>query len=226
MRGGYGDDYYMQLIRKIREYKGIAGETKTFSPLAINIKGRLAQWEAAAAVYQDFVGSSSARSCKDAASQTTQWLTLPAARNDLAEIRVANDADNLYFLIAADKPITAHTAGDVAWMNLLINVEGDEGASFEGFQYIINRDPGKNTTSVERSDGGYNFTNIGTAACVLSGKYLQISVPRELLGIKDGGFTITFKAADNVAKPDDILEYYVSGDSAPIGRLAYTYSGI
>ena len=31
------------------------------------------------------------------------------------------------------------------------------------------------------------------------------------------------KVADNVTHGDDIMDYYVSGDSAPIGRLSYEY---
>jgi hypothetical protein len=32
-----------------------------------------------------------------------------------------------------------------------------------------------------------------------------------------------FKIADNVTRYGDIMDYYVNGDSAPIGRLSYSY---
>ena len=34
----------------------------------------------------------------------------------------------------------------------------------------------------------------------------------------------TLQVADSVEKEDDILDYYVSGDSVPLGRLSYLYS--
>ena len=52
---------------------------------------------------------------------------------------------------------------------------------------------------------------------------MQIAVPMTALGITDGEPTFSFKVSDNVTKYDDIMDYYVSGDSAPIGRLSYRY---
>ena len=37
-------------------------------------------------------------------------------------------------------------------------------------------------------------------------------------------FTINFKVADNISVQSDIMNYYVTGDSAPIGRFNYTYN--
>ena len=34
---------------------------------------------------------------------------------------------------------------------------------------------------------------------------------------------VYFKVADHVTHPDDIMDYYVSGDVAPLGRLGYGY---
>ena len=44
------------------------------------------------------------------------------------------------------------------------------------------------------------------------------------MGIKKDDFTLYFKVADSIEKEDDIMDYYVSGDSVPMGRLVFTYS--
>jgi hypothetical protein len=52
---------------------------------------------------------------------------------------------------------------------------------------------------------------------------MQIKIPLSTLGLTADNCEIQFKVADNVAKFDDIMNYYVTGDSAPIGRLSYNY---
>ena len=80
------------------------------------------------------------------------------------------------------------------------------------------------TTSVEKCLGGYNWQNAGNAQYVLKGNRMQITIPRAALGLNGKEVSFSFKVADNVTKFDDIADYYVSGDSAPIGRLAYSYA--
>ena len=60
------------------------------------------------------------------------------------------------------------------------------------------------------------------------GKVLQVSIPRELLGITDDSFEINFKWADNNLTQNgngqvDILDFYQYGDVAPSGRFKYVY---
>lgn len=132
------------------------------------------------------------------------------------------DNDNVYILVSTAEEITKHEAGDLTWMNVLIGVEGSDAPSFEGFQFVVNRTPDGAVTSVEKSLGGYSFETIGQAKCSVQGKYLQLSVPKALLGVGDS-FTLKIKATDHITHPEDIMDYYVSGDSAPIGRLGYTW---
>ena len=56
----------------------------------------------------------------------------------------------------------------------------------------------------------------------MNGKYLQIAIPKTLLGLNDS-FTLKVKVTDHITHPEDIMDYYVSGDSAPIGRLSYKW---
>mgnify|MGYP007049601001 FL=1 len=52
---------------------------------------------------------------------------------------------------------------------------------------------------------------------------MLLSVPLKALGLSADNCFVQLKVADNVQNPGDIMDYYVTGDSAPIGRLSYTY---
>ena len=55
------------------------------------------------------------------------------------------------------------------------------------------------------------------------GNRLVIRIPRAVLGI-DGKVDIEFKWNDNMQKEGDIMDFYVSGDTAPFGRFNYVYT--
>lgn len=221
MKGGYGDNYYLQMIENIRAYKGYTdGDFAKGQKLTIDTNGSVKQWEAVTSSFRDFVGDAVERNYVDAAGVST--YTDNSNRNDISEIRLAYDNDNIYILVSTAKDITAYEQGDLSWMNVLIGVDGSDAPAFENWQYVINRTPGDGTTSVEKSLGGYSFEKIGDAQYSVNGKYLQISIPKALLGIDDS-FTLEIKVTDHITHPDDIMDYYVSGDSAPIGRFSYSW---
>ena len=97
------------------------------------------------------------------------------------------------------------------------------GSSFNGYNYILNRSPETGKASVEKSTGGWNWNKAGTADMKIEGNKMMITVPLSMLGLTKNEFMFEFKVADNVTNYTDIMDYYVSGDSAPIGRLNYTY---
>ena len=59
----------------------------------------------------------------------------------------------------------------------------------------------------------------------IQGNVMQIAVPRSALGLENENFTLYLKAADSIEKESDIMDYYVSGESVPLGRLSFTYQG-
>lgn len=88
--------------------------------------------------------------------------------------------------------------------------------SFAGFQYIVNRSPdGSGKTSVEKSRGGFSWESAGSAQYAVSENVVLYSIPLASLGLTAQNCYIRIKACDNVTTPDDIMDYYVSGDSAP-----------
>ena len=53
-----------------------------------------------------------------------------------------------------------------------------------------------------------------------------MAVPRAALGRAEGKapLAVKFKWVDNLQKPGDIMDFYVSGDVAPEGRFQYLYA--
>ena len=135
------------------------------------------------------------------------------------ETRVTHDQDNVYFLITTKDPITPYESGE-NWMNILIKT--DQGANWEGYTHLINRNPTASKTSVEKSRGGWNWESSGSANIEVSGNRMLVTVSRAALGLQNK-VCFEFKVADHVTEYTDIMDYYISGDSAPIGRLRYSY---
>ena len=223
MKGGYADNFYLQMLRNIRRYKGVAQTGAGVAPMKIDISSGAAQWENA----KSYENPATARTARD-------WRGfIPSLRykcagpeNFIRRVKVAHDSENVYFLIEADGDIGPRNPCSENWMNLFIGVEGAGGDSWNGFQYMANRKPGKDgKISLEKLDGGFGFSDAGEVRYSLRANLLQIEIPRKSLGMGKGKFAICFKVADGVVKPSDIADYYVSGEALPLGRLAFYYSG-
>ena len=226
MKGGYGDNFMLQMIRNTRDLKGNAGVLPAAPQASIDIMQGLTQWDQVDRIYYDMTGDAINRSY-NSFDRNYKYVD-NSVRNDITQIRVAHDNDFLYFLVeTADDMIVDLTSKN--WMNILIDVEGSSGSDWKNYNFVINRhpNPGGNT-SIERMDGSrgeLSYTNAGSAEISLSGKYIQYKIPKASIGLPATGFTINFKAADNITDPTNIESYYATGDSAPIGRINYIYKG-
>lgn len=221
MNAEYLDNYYLSLIRNVREYKG-EGSGRTFAeseePLDSLMDG-LGGWNAEnVAVFRDFTGETIARSALDTSGQNV--LENDTGRNDITEVRVAADKENVYLLIRTAEDVTAHEEGDERWMNVYLGAEGASGG-WMGMQYVLNRAPENGKTSLHRIDGS-GFTLVGTCESSVEGNIMRIRVPRSAIGLPVGQ-SLGIKVADNLQKDLDVAEFYVNGDAAPIGRLRYVY---
>ncbi|HRP54663.1 hypothetical protein [Agriterribacter sp.] len=222
MKGGYNDNFYLQLVRNIRKFKLTDGRPSHRATKTIDIrKAAENDWRDVDAVYVDVAGDALARNFSNASG--TGSYTDSSNRNDITEIKVAHDKKNVYFMIKTAADITPYNGKDVNWMNILIGNNSNDD-SFEGYRYIVNRKPSaKGTTSLERSAGGYNWKRVAKVKYVVKGNLMQVAIPLAALGLREKNCSFQFKIADNVTHYGDIMDYYVSGDSAPIGRLSYSY---
>ena len=222
-KGDLGDNYYMQLVENVRRFKGVPAAPSAYKMEQKSVPqlDDLSPWEGVAG-FGDPAGDTAAR---DHASSND---SLPAykddtGRNDVMNVRALYDAENLYFLITCAKDVTAYEDGDKTWMNVLLSTGGN---GWNGFDYVINRTVAEGTASVERlgADGEADG-EVGTAQLYRKGRYLAVSVPRKAVGLDKNKFSFSFKVADHVVGYTDIMNYYIQGDCAPIGRFGYTVSG-
>ncbi|MFQ7035325.1 MAG: hypothetical protein ACLRTQ_06460 [Candidatus Borkfalkia sp.] len=223
MKGGYGDNFVVQTLINTRKYKYSDAKHYKYDLKTMPLDDFSAEaWKDVKSEYKDPVGDALARDYRDAFSTTTYVDN--SNRNDISSVRIAHDTANLYVRVETAEAVTAYNGTDKNWMNLLIQTENGGENSFAGFQYIVNRSPdGSGKTSVEKSRGGFSWESAGSAQYAVSGNVVLYSIPLASLGLTAQNCYIRIKACDNVTKPDDIMDYYVSGDSAPIGRFAYSY---
>ncbi len=202
MKGGYGDNFYMQLADNIQRFKGECGIAAQHG------------------VYRDPKGDVLNRNFKN--FDGSGMYVDNSGRNDIVSIKVSNDAENIVFVVETADKITKYIKGDNGWMNILVKVGRPANNTFE-YDYIINRKPAsRGRTSVEAFKDGFKM-RAGGARYTCKGNRLTVTVPIKVLGLSENNVHFSFKVADNVTNPDDIMEYYISGDSAPIGRMSFDY---
>ena len=223
MKGGYGDNYVLQLARNARKFKYEAFKPYKKSFTSINVeKGISPLWDIVDDVYADLTGEVAARDFIGATAE--QYYRDASNRNDIKTVKVASDKKNIYFYVECLENITERDPSDPTFMNILLrsgNVES--GKDFAGFNYVINRSKKSgNAVSIEKCTGGYAFEEVGEALCTIEGKVMQVSIPRDLIGVNAYN-DVEFKITDHITHPDDIMDYYVSGESFPLGRLRYAY---
>ena len=222
MNGILKDNNYMQTAGLIKEFKSAASRVNPGDNKTINISGSFTQWNDVTAKYTDFTNDIVNRNSNGFGSIV---YTDTSGRNDFKIMKVAKDAANIYFYVQTENDIIGQ--GEEDWMNLYIRSGKKDNASWEGFDFAINRKaPAGGKMSVEKySEGGW--TTVGDVSYRLSGKELMLAVPKSMLGIgNDDLVDLQFKWADNCNESEDIMNLYTKGDSAPYGRLTYVYSEI
>ena len=237
---GYADNYYMQLVTNVRKFKygqsGKNSNTAMWERTTIDYQD-MSSWDKVGAKYIDIVGDAYIRNYKSVADVYT--YTDSSARNDISYLKLANDSEYLYVLVATKDDITSYRAGDTGWMNLYLST-GTTGG-WEHYNYVINRNPGSGSTSIEKlgTDVSGKITTeelTEKADYTVKGNMISYRIPLKALGITSAN-EIQIKACDNVfanettEKNDgvgvyefgDIMAFYTGGDCAPMGRLNYAY---
>ena len=223
----YQDTTALQLARNIRKYKYEPIGKYKWATKTIN---SFNDFNDVTSVYLDFEGDTVNRNYFSFdVRKGAPFYTDNSGRNDILSVKVIHDDTNVYFMVTTKDDITAYESGD-NWMNILIKTKDEN--NFGGYNYIVNRAPNGNSTSVEKCGGGWNWSSSGSAKIEILGNQMFVSVPLSALGLTKDNVQLEFKVADNVIKPSwfneedaehDILHYYVTGDSAPLGRYSYSY---
>lgn len=225
MKGGYGDNYYMEMVQYIRRFKGCQTMNTQLNTAqeqvqkSIKVKGSFAQWNSVPTYYLDYTEDIIDRDAKGFGKLKYEDTT---GRNDIYKMKMTHDEKNLYCFVECQTDIIG--MGEEHCMSLFLSVGTGE-ADWCGYDFVINRvaPTGGKLVVEKRTENGWE--ECGHVAYRQSGSMMQLAVPLELLGL-DGTeeISIQFKWADNYQGEDDIWSFYLNGDAAPYGRLNYLYA--
>ncbi len=218
MRGGHGDNYYWQLVANVRRYKGAPALPVGSAPLTIKA-GQWQQWAAIQPTFHDHLGETEPRSFDGVGGLS---YTNTTGRNDLRVMKVARDNRHLYFYAQSRTNLSPATGPN--WMWLLIDADQDQTTGWHGYDFALNRRRTGDFSTVEKWEKG-DWRQVGKARLLVAGNQMQLDVPRQVFGLSRGtDARIDFKWADNLKNPDDLMDFYVSGDVAPEGRFNFRFT--
>jgi len=220
MKGGYTDNYYMQMAQNIRRYKGIRPTSELSGQSAIQVDGDFADWEQVQVEYRDTVGDTFHRDYKGYGGL---HYTNDSGRNDIVTCKVAVDKDHMLFYAETLEPLTPSTGNN--WMLLLIDADKNHDTGWYGYDYLVNKDIVDSETTTlmryEASASGGAWVEAAKVPYRYAGNALELAIPRNVLGLNGDALTFDFHWCDNPAGLEDLISLCINGDSAPNRRFNY-----
>ncbi|MFA6838341.1 MAG: hypothetical protein WCR12_05810 [Dysgonamonadaceae bacterium] len=216
MKGGYTDNYYMQMAQNIRRYKGVRPipEQKGFNQ--IDIDGKFSDWKKIDNEYRDTRGDIFHR---DAVGYAGERYINNSGRNDIITSKVAVGKENICFYAETSSPITSHS--DNNWMLLLIDADNDSKTGWFGYDYLVNQNvKSDNLTTLKKYEND-QWIEISDLKYSYIGNELEIEIPRRSLDLSKHQFVIDFKWSDNPKVLEDPISLCLDGDTAPNRRFNY-----
>lgn len=224
-KASHKDNYYYQLVDNVRHYKGMPALPEPSEAKAIEIGGDFSQWDAVEPAFEDAINETQPR---DHPGVARLHYTNETGRNDFRLLKVARDEGFLYFYAETREPITSWE--DDNWMWLMLNTDGDQETGWQGYDYIANFEAQDATqTSLARHSGDdmedWAWEEVAQLPMRVEGNRMHLYIPREALELDDvdAPLQLDFKWADNLQAPGDIMDFYLSGDVAPLARFNYRY---
>lgn len=215
MRGGFGDNYYYQMVHNIRRYKGVQDIPHANGQHTLLIDGDSTDWNVVSPVFADDKGDITARN--HFGWGRVGQLVNNDGRNDFVSSKVATDNDKAYFCMKTNANVTL--TGD-APLQLFIKI-GQSETAWEGFRYRA--DVKADMAELYLSKGGWNWEKIADIPCRINKNFLELSISLQQLGLTGGAKTIDFKWVDNMPQSGDIRDFMDHGDTAPNSRFRYRY---
>ena len=220
VKGSFEDNYYYQLVNKIRQFKGTHPIPVTSQIKKIAIDGKFSDWEKVTPVFLDDQGDIYHRH-HPGWGRISEYVN-NSGRNDIVESKVASAKDNVFFYVKTAKPLTSRDSSN--WMRLFISIKDSKRPLWAGFQYLVNRAPASDSiTEIEECTGGWNWRKIATISYRTQGNKLEMIIPKKIVGITGNVFTLDFKWSDNSPLDGNPMDWLDKGDTAPNGRFAYRY---
>lgn len=219
--GDKGDVYYQQLVDNVRRFKGMAKPADASAAKTIKL-GKPGEWDDVQPRYTAYRGNTMHR---DHRGRYDKYYTDASGRNDIVGAQVAHDAKNIYFRVESAEALTPAT--DPNWMMLFIDIDRDKSTGWNGYDFVINRkSPANGKATIEKCNGdGWYWQTVAEVPCHIGATSFEVAVPKIAVG-QSGAVDFEFKWSDNMQQPGNVLDFYISGDSAPGGRFNYRYKSI
>ncbi len=218
MKGGYTDNYYMQMAQNIRRYKGVRPVPVNRHIHKMAVDGMFNDWDRIEVVYRDTRGDVFHR---DANGYGGLHYKDETGRNDIVASKVAVGKSDIFFYVETADALTP--CSDPDWMLLLIDSDGDSSTGWYGYDILINKEitaPGKGNV-LKYVDG--KWIKAGEYGFAVEGNMLELAVPKSLLGVSGKSITFDFKWADNTGELVDPISLCLHGDTAPNRRFNYRF---
>lgn len=218
--GDYGDVYYLQLVDRVRKFKGTDAQPTVSAPVSI-MPGQWKKWADVQPFYASYKGNTRHRNAK-ACSQYHYVNT--TGRNDIVGAKVARDDKFVCFYVETADKLTPST--DAAWMRLFIDADRNKQTGWQGYDFIVNyRNPMGGKAFVQKShQNKWIWHHCGEASMSVSGNKMMLRIPRKVLGMEGSKLDFEFKWSDNMQDEGNLMDFYVNGDVAPGGRFNYVYA--
>jgi hypothetical protein len=220
MKGGFGDNYYWQLIANIRRYKGVRPTPPTGPDRTIANPGDFSQWRDVTATYLDDLQDVTHRDF-DGVGDAGRYVN-KTGRNDLDTFKVAQDGRTIFFHTTVHGTLTSPQDAD--WMVLWLDTDRNSRTGRLGYDLRINhRRSNPEAASIEKWDG-QAWVAHGQARLQVGPRELQLAVEKSALGLTEGTpARFDFKWTDNVPDSGEGMDFLDHGDTAPNARFNYRF---
>ncbi|WP_461135051.1 glycoside hydrolase family 71/99 protein [Spirosoma lituiforme] len=218
MKGGFGDNYYYQMVANIRRFKGVPVEEKASVTKKIIIDANFEEWSKVRPEFKAHRGSTLHR---DSPGFLPHHYKNNSGRNDIIGARVARDEKYVYFYVETADKLTPFT--DKNWMTLFIDLDRSKSTGWQGYDIVLNRRRTSNSATLEKHTKGFDWTTIASVQYASKGNKLEMKIPRKLLQNTGKSLNFEFKWSDNCQEEGDIMDFWLNGDVAPAGRYNYHY---
>ena len=218
VKGGYTDNYYMQMAQNLRKYKGIRPIPENRGYTRITVDGVFDDWNFVTNEYRDTKGDVYHR---DAVGYAGIRYVNNSGRNDIITGKVATDEQNIYFYAETADPLTSHK--DTHWMMLFLDADHNSDTGWYGYDYLINNEIKTDKLTTLMKYDGKKWVKVADISYRYKGTQMELSIPRKLLHLNKYAFTFDFKWSDNAGELIDPISFALNGDTAPNRRFNYRY---
>ena len=220
MKGGYSDNYYMQMAQNIRRYKGARPIPENSDYTNVKIDGKFKEWESVDIEYRDTKGDVFHR---DHPGYGGIHYKNESGRNDIITSKVAVNKKNINFFVETAQPLTSHN--DNGWMLLLIDSDNNSTTGWFGYDFMVNRKvkDSENTVLMEYDNKAQQWKETALLEIRYSGNKMELAIEREIVGLTDNSIVLNFKWSDNPGELKDPISFCLNGDTAPNRRFNYRF---